>query len=316
MAQSAFPYLVKTQGCIVNISSINAWKVNSKNHLYDALKAALNHLTKGLALEFRDHGVRVNALMPGGIHTPLVEQWLEKFLGRPATEADTNLPHMAAPETIAQGVLALASDELRWINGAQIFTTDDGSDLDYRPIDHATSIVIVGAGCESIQAREVAADLHSLNPAIEYITVSDDQSEESAILSFTPGDQYPSGTVLTPVVNVASSSDFHARFLDDFDVKDTNDNSAIAEKVMSVFQRNRTFSEYTRTFGPLRVGEVEGQLPEITGIQNLIAIVPLNYAFQNLAEDISKNSESVLPINYFGMMDAYRLNTINADAAQ
>jgi NAD(P)-dependent dehydrogenase (short-subunit alcohol dehydrogenase family) len=120
MAQSAFPYLVKTQGCIVNISSINAWKVNSKNHLYDALKAALNHLTKGLALEFRDHGVRVNALMPGGIHTPLVEQWLEKFLGRPATEADRNLPHVAAPETIAQGVLALASDELRWINGAEI----------------------------------------------------------------------------------------------------------------------------------------------------------------------------------------------------
>jgi hypothetical protein len=256
---------------------------------------------------------------------------------------------------------------------------------------HTTSIIIVGAGCESIQAREVAAELHSLNPAIEYITVSDDRSTESAIingansasnlilqsmpglgvietplvaigfseapkllneliaklnqtgistscfefgrdqerslqefmlggshaiLSFTPGDQYPSGTILTPVINVASSSDFHARFLDDFDVKDTNNNGAIAEKVMSVFQRNRTFSEYTRTFGPLRVGEVEGQLPEITGIQNLIAIVPLNCVFQNLAEDISKNSESVLPINYFGSMDAHLLDAIIASLTQ
>jgi hypothetical protein len=256
---------------------------------------------------------------------------------------------------------------------------------------NATSIIIVGAGCERMQAREVAAELHSLNPAIEYITVSDDRNEESAIingancandlilrsmpgldaietptlsigfseapklldvlvaelnqagistscfefgrdqerslqeimlggahaiLSFTPGDQYPSGTVLTPVINVASSSDFHARFLNDFDVKDTNDNSAIAEKVMSVFQRNRTFSEYTRTFGPLKIGEVEGKLPDITGIQNLIAIVPVNCTFQNLTEDISKNSESTLPINYFGSMDAHRLNAIIADLTQ
>lgn len=120
MAQAALPYLVKTKGCIINISSTNAWKVNVKNHLYDSLKAALNHLTKGLALEFRDQGVRVNALMPGAMHTPLVEQWLEKYLDRPGIESDLDHPYVATPDMVAQGVLALASEELRWINGTEI----------------------------------------------------------------------------------------------------------------------------------------------------------------------------------------------------
>lgn len=120
MAQAALPHLTRTKGCIINISSTNAWKVNVKNHLYDSLKAALNHLTKGLALEFRDQGVRVNALMPGAMRTPLVGTWLDEYLDRPRTEADLDHPYMAAPETVAQGILALASEELRWINGVEL----------------------------------------------------------------------------------------------------------------------------------------------------------------------------------------------------
>lgn len=120
MAQSALPYLAKTKGCIINISSTNAWTVNIKNHLYDSLKAALNHLTKGLALEFRDQGVRVNALMPGAMHTPLVGAWLDEYLERPRTDADLDHPYVAAPEIVAQGILALASEELRWVNGVEL----------------------------------------------------------------------------------------------------------------------------------------------------------------------------------------------------
>lgn len=120
MAQAALPYLTKTKGCIINISSTNAWKVNLKNHLYDSLKAALNHLTKGLALEFREEGVRVNALMPGAMHTPLVRAWLDEYLDRPATDADLSSPSVVAPEIVAQGVLALASEELWWINGVEL----------------------------------------------------------------------------------------------------------------------------------------------------------------------------------------------------
>lgn len=120
MAQAAFPYLAQTRGCIINISSINAWKVNLKNHLYDSLKAGLNHLTKGLALEFRGSGVRVNAIMPGAMSTPLINEWLEVFLGRPSEASDLTQPHIATPDMVAQGILALASEELRWINGVEL----------------------------------------------------------------------------------------------------------------------------------------------------------------------------------------------------
>jgi NAD(P)-dependent dehydrogenase (short-subunit alcohol dehydrogenase family) len=120
MAQCALPYLAKTEGCIINISSTNAWKVNSKNQLYDSLKAALNHLTKGMALDFRDQGVRVNALMPGAIRTPLINEWLEKFLDRAPTPEDTNFSYVADPERIARGIFALASEDMRWVNGAEI----------------------------------------------------------------------------------------------------------------------------------------------------------------------------------------------------
>lgn len=129
MAQAAFPQLERVQGCIINVSSTNAWRVNKQNQLYDSLKAALNHLSKGLALEFRDAGVRVNALMPGGMNTPLITQWLEKYLGREPTAEESTSPMMAEPEWLAQGILALASDELRWINGAEI-PMDGGAYLD------------------------------------------------------------------------------------------------------------------------------------------------------------------------------------------
>jgi NAD(P)-dependent dehydrogenase (short-subunit alcohol dehydrogenase family) len=129
MAQAAFPQLKLVQGCIINVSSTNAWRVNKQNQLYDSLKAALNHLSKGLALEFRDAGVRVNALMPGGMNTPLITQWLEKALGRTPTAEESTSPMMAQPEWLAQGILALASDELKWINGAEI-PMDGGAYLD------------------------------------------------------------------------------------------------------------------------------------------------------------------------------------------
>lgn len=120
ISQSAFPHLSKTKGCIINISSTNAWRVNLKNQLYDSLKAALNHLTKGLALEFREADVRVNALMPGAMRTPLIDEWLELYLGRAAEGADLQGANVATPEMVAKVILGLATDEMRWINGAEI----------------------------------------------------------------------------------------------------------------------------------------------------------------------------------------------------
>ena len=118
MAQKAFPYLKATRGSIVNVSSINAWRPAKKNQLYDSLKAALNNLTEGLALEYLEHGVRVNALLPGGFKTPLVAKWLELYLDRVPNEADFESPSVGSAQRVAQGVVALISPELSWVNGA------------------------------------------------------------------------------------------------------------------------------------------------------------------------------------------------------
>ncbi len=120
MMQQAFPYLKKTQGNIINVSSTNALRPARKNHLYDSLKAALNNLTKGFALEYREAGVRVNAIMPSGVRTPLVDQWLREYLGREPNAADFENPAIAEPIQIAKVIASLASEEMAWINGAEL----------------------------------------------------------------------------------------------------------------------------------------------------------------------------------------------------
>ena len=120
LAQQAFPHLELTRGQIINVSSTNANKPASRNQLYDSLKAALNNLTQGLALDFRASGVRVNAVMPGGVHTPLVEEWLNIYLGRALAKADFDIPSLAEPEQIARVIAALASPDMAWVNGATL----------------------------------------------------------------------------------------------------------------------------------------------------------------------------------------------------
>lgn len=120
MIQQAIPHLKKSRGSIINVSSTNAWYPARKNHLYDSLKSALNNLTMGFSLELREFGVRVNAVMPGGVNTPLVDQWLRIYRGHAPTEADLNNPALAQPDQIASVIAALASDEMNWVNGVEL----------------------------------------------------------------------------------------------------------------------------------------------------------------------------------------------------
>ena len=128
LAQQAFPHLELTQGNIINVSSTNAIRPAKNNHLYDSLKAALNNLTQGLALDFRDAGVRVNAIMPGGVRTQLTEKWLSDVLGRTPVKEDFNIPSLAQPEQIARVIAVLASADMSWVNGVT-FAADGGFGL-------------------------------------------------------------------------------------------------------------------------------------------------------------------------------------------
>ncbi|MCA1831174.1 MAG: SDR family NAD(P)-dependent oxidoreductase [Actinomycetota bacterium] len=69
VAQAAFPFLEKTKGCVINISSVSALRPSPEFSHYAAAKAGLISLTKSLAAEWGPRGVRVNAILPGLLGT-------------------------------------------------------------------------------------------------------------------------------------------------------------------------------------------------------------------------------------------------------
>ena len=72
LSQALAPHLAKRSGSIVNVSSTLSEHVAQQTVVYAATKAALNTLTKGMALELASKGVRVNAVLPGGVETDML----------------------------------------------------------------------------------------------------------------------------------------------------------------------------------------------------------------------------------------------------
>lgn len=126
LARALMPGLQARKGVIVNISSVNAIRNAKSNIAYDSLKAALDHMTRGLALELRSSGVRVNAIAPGGTHTQGLKDWIAqaKHLADPlddrAIERNVSDRVFADPRSISDIVRFLISPESQWINGAVI----------------------------------------------------------------------------------------------------------------------------------------------------------------------------------------------------
>lgn len=134
LARSLAPGLSRRKGAIVNVSSVNAIRNARANLAYDSLKAALDHMTRGLALELWEKGVRVNAVAPGGTATQGLNDWLTQashLTDRPdaqAIAAQVQANVFAAPEDIAAVVAFLLSPASRWINGA-VITADNALHL-------------------------------------------------------------------------------------------------------------------------------------------------------------------------------------------
>lgn len=99
-------------GAIVNVASMNATVAFPMRVAYGAAKAAVVAMTEVLAIEWADHGVRVNALGPGVTRTEMVEQAIrEGFVNEEAYVRRTPLRRLAAPEEIAKAALYLASED-------------------------------------------------------------------------------------------------------------------------------------------------------------------------------------------------------------
>jgi NAD(P)-dependent dehydrogenase (short-subunit alcohol dehydrogenase family) len=115
------------KGAIVNIGSMSGYIVNrpQKQAYYNASKAAVHHLTRSLAAEWADRGVRVNAVAPTYIDTPLTRFGGENPGMMEAWLRDTPMGRMGQPEEIASVVHFLASDAASLLTGS-IVLADGG----------------------------------------------------------------------------------------------------------------------------------------------------------------------------------------------
>jgi NAD(P)-dependent dehydrogenase (short-subunit alcohol dehydrogenase family) len=126
--------LAKGFGAIVNIASCHAFRIIPHTFPYPVAKHALLGLTRSLGIEYAASGIRVNAIAPGYIETPIAEAYWNTFAD-PAAEKrrayDLHPPRrIGRPEEVAMTAVFLASDEAPFINAATI-TIDGGRSVLY-----------------------------------------------------------------------------------------------------------------------------------------------------------------------------------------
>lgn len=125
MCRAVLPAMVSVRrGSVVNTAS--QWGISpAPGHLaYNVSKAAVVSFTKSLARDCAPHGVRVNAVAPGEIRTPMLEAGLARS-GRTVAELDAKVPfgRIGRPEEVAALVAFLASDEAPFICGSVVEIT-------------------------------------------------------------------------------------------------------------------------------------------------------------------------------------------------
>ncbi|HAA60053.1 MAG TPA: short-chain dehydrogenase [Planctomycetaceae bacterium] len=120
------------RGAIVNLGSISSFLAQPEFVTYNASKAAIASMTRCLALDMAPHGIRVNAVCPGTVWTPVVERMArDEGLDREAAETHPDfggahmLCRLAEPREIANAVCFLASDEASFIT-AECLMVDGG----------------------------------------------------------------------------------------------------------------------------------------------------------------------------------------------
>src|SRR5208282_5992374 len=125
--RSVLPAMIaRKRGAIVNVASIAAFHVTIPHIPYAASKAGVVALTRDLAYEVGRLGIRVNAVAPGPIETPMAGSISDDQ--RQAITRSILLGRMGQPEDIGQAVAFLASDAASFITGATL-PVSGGTDL-------------------------------------------------------------------------------------------------------------------------------------------------------------------------------------------
>ncbi len=117
-----------TGGAIVVTSSINAWHVEETMAAYNATKAACWAIARSGAIDLGRHGIRVNAVAPGVVDTPIAELVVHNPELAPLYLKTIPLGRFGQPRDVANAVLFLASDEASYVTG-HMLVVDGGQTL-------------------------------------------------------------------------------------------------------------------------------------------------------------------------------------------
>ncbi len=110
--------LTKAKGAIVNVTSIAGHMIHPfAGSAYSISKTALSGLTREMANEFGELGVRVNAVAPGEIETEMIQPEYEMLIPR------IPLGHMGTPQEVATTIYYLSSDDSSYVTGTEIWVT-------------------------------------------------------------------------------------------------------------------------------------------------------------------------------------------------
>ncbi len=133
--QFGLDLLKKTRGCILNTSSLVGEIGQELHAAYAATKGGINALTKSMALDYAAYRVRVNAVSPAGVWTPMLRRWqLEQPDQNGIEEYLDNIHALGyCPEgdVIADACVFLLSEQARFITGC-ILPVSGGAELGYR----------------------------------------------------------------------------------------------------------------------------------------------------------------------------------------
>jgi NAD(P)-dependent dehydrogenase (short-subunit alcohol dehydrogenase family) len=114
-----------SKGSIINISSILGHRGWAHTSIYTASKHAVEGLTKAVALEVAESGIRVNAVAPGATETDMLNRFAGSEENKAGLAAGIPMKRIGKPEELANVIVFLGSDKASFVTG-QIYTADGG----------------------------------------------------------------------------------------------------------------------------------------------------------------------------------------------